>query len=295
MKEKLTKIILPFILISTGFLLIYSTFYWLVFIRLKLIDINDDIFGFFVPIGISTILIWFYFRKKLWLLDTTDKYREFALFITWILLTAPILTFQFYLERKTGELTQLNNIEEILNNKPTMYYSIENSLQHKNKSGLYVAKESVDRGNEIGVGCYFACPLTNPNDSTYNKSIWIGTMFGDKFSNRVFDDKEKQAKLISKFIDSSKTLYDKYQYKTTFLKRLSDSDEKDDYMKAIQQTNIPFDNENLIILNEETGDYQSRAGTSLWWTIFTIITSNITWTLLTIFFKLKRNGKKNAL
>jgi hypothetical protein len=295
MKEKLTKIILPFILISTGFLLTYSSFYWLVYIRLKLVDLNDNIFGFFVPVGISTILIWFYFRKKLRLLATTDKYREFTLFISWILLTAPVLTFQFYLERETGELTQLNNVEEIFNNKPTTYYSIENSLQHKNKSGLYVAKASVDSGNEIGVGCYFACPLTNTDDSTYGKSIWIGTMFGDKFSNRVFDDKEKQAKLISKFIDSSITLYDKYEYKTTFLKRLSNSDERDDYLKSIQQTNIPYDNENLIILKEETGNYQSRAGTSLWWTIFTFITSNITWTLLTIFTKLKHNGKKNAL
>lgn len=295
MKEKLTKIILPFILISTGFLLTYSFFYWLVFIRLKLSDLNDNIFGFFVPIGISTILIWFYFRKKLRLLQTTDKHKELTLFISWILLTAPVLTFQFYLERETGELTQLNNVEEILTNKPTMYYSIKNSTQHKNKSGLYVTRASIDRGNEIGVGCYFACPLTNTDDSTYNKSIWIGTMFGEKFSNRVFDDKEKQAKLISKFIDSSMTLYNKYEYKTTFLKRLSNSDERDDFLKSIQQTDIPYDKENLIILKEETGNYQSRTGTSLWWTIFTFITSNITWTLLTIFTKLKHNGNKNAL
>lgn len=289
MKEKLTKIILPFILISTGFLLTYSSLYYLIFIRLKLVDLNDNIFGFFIPIGISTTLIWFYFRKKLQLLEMTDKHREFTLLISWILLAIPILTFQFYLDKETGELIQLKSVNEILNNKPTMYYSIDNSFQHKNKSGLYVAKASVDRGNEIGVGCYFACPLSNKNN------IWIGTMFGNKFSNRVFDNKEKQAKLISQFIDSSITLYNKYEYKTTFLKRLSNSDEKNDYLKAIQQTKIPLDNENLIILKEEAGNYQSRTGTSLWWTVFFIITSNVTWTLLTIFTKLKYNGKKNAL
>lgn len=295
MKEKLTKIILPFIFISTGFLLTYSSFYWLVFIRLKLVDLNDNIFGFFVPIGVSTVLIWFYFRKKLRLLKTTNKHREFTLFISWILLTAPILTFQFYLERETGELTHLKNVDEILNNKSTMYYSIDNSFQHKNKTGIYVSKASVDRGNEIGVGCYFACPLTKTDDSIYKADIWICTMFGDKFSNRVFDDKEKQAKLISKFIDSSIALYNNYKYQTTFLKRLSNSDEREDYLKAINQTNLPLDNENLIILKEESGDYQSRAGTSLWWTIFMLITSNFVWTLLTIFTRLKHNGKKNGL
>ena len=273
----------------------YSIFYWLIFIRLKLVDLNDNIFGFFVPLAISTVLIWFYFRKRLRLLDTTDKHKEFTLFISWILLTAPVLTFQFYLDRETGELTHINSVDEILKNKPTMYYSIENSFQHKNKSGLYVAKVSVDRGNEIGVGCYFTCPLTNTGDSVHNSDIWIGTMFGDKFSNRVFDDKERQAKLISKFIDTSVALYDKYKYKTTFLKRLLNSNDRDYYLKAIQQSNQPFDSENIIILKEETGTYESRAGTSLWWTFFSLIVSNLTWTLLTIFTKLKRSGKKNAL
>lgn len=295
MKEKLTKIIMPFIFISIGFLLSYSSFYWLVFIRLKLVDLNDNIFGFFVPIGVLTVLIWFYLRKKLRLLDTTDKHREFTLFISWILLTTSILTFQFYLERETGELTHLKNVDEILSNKSTMYYSIDNSFQHKPQTGIYVSKALVDRGNEIGVGCYFACPLTKTDDSIYKADIWIGTMFGEKFSNRVFDNKEKQAKLISKFIDSTTALYDNYKYQTRFLKRLSNSDERENYLKAIIQTNLPLDIENLIILKEESGDYQSRAGTSLWWTIFTLITSNVVWTLLTIFTKLKHNGKKNGL
>jgi len=133
------------------------------------------------------------------------------------------------------------------------------------------------------------------DDSIYSTDIWIGTMFGDKFSNRVFDDKEKQAILISKFIDSSIALYDNYKHKTTFLKRLSNSNERDDYLKAIQQTNLPLVNENLIILKEETGNYQLRAGTSLWWTIFTFTTSNVVWILLTIFTGLKHNGKKNGI
>jgi len=225
----------------------------------------------------------------------TDKHREFTLFISFILLTLPVLTYQYYLVKETGELTQLKSIDEIKNTKPTMYYSINNSFQHKNKSGLYIARASVDRGNEIGVGCYFACPLTNTADTISNPTIWIGTMFGAKFSDRLFDNKDKQEKLISKFIDSSIKRYDKYEYKTTFLKRLSNSEERDDYLNAILQTTLPLNNESLIILREETRNYQSRAGTSFWWTIFFIITSNVVWALLTGFAKIKHVRKKNAL
>jgi hypothetical protein len=293
MKEKLKIIVVPFILISIGFLMIYSSFYWFVFIRLKLVDLNDDIFGLYVPICISTVLIWFFFRKRLQLLDMTAKHREFTLIVSWVLLVTPVITFLFYLDRQTAEITHLKNADEILNNRPTMYYSIDNSFQHKNKTGMYVTEAPVGRGNEIGVGCYFVCPLTNTNDNIYKSDIWIGIMFGDQFSNRVLDDKERQAKQISTFIDSSITRYTNYNFKTTFLKRLSKSSERDSYLKAIKQSNIPFDDENLIILREETGDYKSRAGTSLWWTIFTLITSNVVWTLLTIFTRLKRKAQKS--
>ena len=99
--------------------------------------------------AVSAVLIWFYFRKKLRLIDTTANDRFFTLFMSWILLSAPVIIFLFYLVRETGELTHLKKAEEILNSKPTMYYSIDNSFQHKNKTGMFVTKVSVDRGNEI--------------------------------------------------------------------------------------------------------------------------------------------------
>ena len=262
--------------------MIYSSFYWLVFIRLKIVNLNYIIFGGYVPLGISTVLIWFYFRKKLQLLDTTDKYKQFTLIISWVLLTAPVLTFQFYLNRETGELAHLKNVDEIFKNKPTMYYSIDHSFQHMHNSGVFVAEASVNRGTEIGVGCYFACLLTNKEDSIWNTNVWIVTMIGERFSNRVFDNKEKQGKLISQFINSSMAVYNKYKYQTTFLRRISDPDEREDYLNAIQQTRLPVEIEKLIILKEEDGNYQSRAGSSLWWTIFTFIASNVIWTFLTI-------------
>lgn len=294
MKEKLKQIILPFILISTGFLVIYCSFYWLVVIQLKFFDFNDKIFGLFIPMGISAFLTWFYFRKKLRLFDTTDKFKEMTLFVSFNLLMLPVLTFLFYLDEETGELTCLKNVDEILNNKPTMYYSIEMSSQHKDKSRLFIGRGYPGRGNEVGIGCYYICPLTNEGDNIHNNNIWIGTMFGEKFSNRLLDDKEKQEKLISQFIDSSAVLYSKYEYKTSFLKRLSNSDVRDDYMKDIQQLSLPHDDDNLIILIECSGDYESRAGASLGWTVFFIISSNVVWVLLTIFVKLKKT-KRNTL
>ncbi len=295
MKEKLIKIIIPYIIISTGFLLIYSLLYWLIFIQLKLIDINESIVFFFVPLGISTILVWFYFRKKLRLIETTVKFRDFTLIITCFLLTGPIWTFQFYLDTRTEELTNLKSVDEISTNKLTKYYSIDSSFQHKDRSGLFVLKTPVNKGKEIGVFCNFTCPISNTSEDLNNNNIWISVVFNEAFSDRVFDNEEKQTQLISNFIDSSIVLYEKHIHKTTYLKRISNSDEASHYLKAIQQTNLPYDNEKLIILKEEKGSFESRAGTSLWWTKFSIITSNLYWILLTIFTKLINAKKKNTL
>lgn len=291
MKEKLLKIIIPFAVVSTSLLLTYSTFYWLIFIQLKLIDINEEIFSFFVPFGIATCLTWFYLRKKLRLLKLSDRYRDFVLFVSWISLSGPILFFLFYLDTETGDLTNLKQPSEIFNTELTKYYSIENSFQLKDNSGLFVSKVSVDRGNEIGIGCYFVCPITNVGDSIGASDIWIGVLFSNKFSNRVFDDKEKQSKLISRFIDSTINVYKKYTYKTSYLKKLSNSNEKDNFIQAIAKTNLPFNSDNVILLKEESGNYATRTGTSLWWTIFTLIASNLIWFMLTMFQDLKQTKK----
>ncbi|MCQ9635750.1 hypothetical protein MP477_12355 [Chryseobacterium sp. WG23] len=288
MKEKLNRIIFPYSIISITYFIFFSIAYW---VQYKYLEIEDIYFGYWLPITISAIIVWFILRKKLQQLIISEKLYSFTLFITWILLTASIIASTFYLNRKNGKITSLNYPEEIFIHPATMYYSIKNAKIDTSNYKFSVSKSSVDRGNEIGVGCYYVSPLIH-KEKTFHDShqVWIGLLIGKKFSNRYFDDKNKQEQLIDNFIDSSQLQFNKHQFKTKFLKRMS-IEEIEDYKRGIDNTGI--NTNNLVILREEAGTYETRTGTSLYWSIVLLAASNIVWFLLTVFKRLKKQKTNN--
>ncbi|GEN68479.1 hypothetical protein [Chryseobacterium rhizosphaerae] len=288
MKEKLNRIILPYSIISITYFMLFSIAYWF---QYKYLEIEDKYFGYWLPMTISAIIVWFILRKKLQQLIISEKQYSFTLFITWILLTASIMTSTFYLNRKNGEITYLNYPEEIFIHPATMYYSIKNAKVDKSNYKFSVSKSSVDRGNEIGVGCYYISPLVHKEKINHNANqVWIGLLIGEKFSNRFFDDKNKQEQLINNFIDSSQSQFNKHQFETKFLKRMSIG-EIEDYKNGINNTGI--NTNNSVILREEEGTYENRTGTSLHWAITFLIASNIVWFLLTVFERFKKQMTNN--
>lgn len=288
MIEKINKIILPYFLTSALFFIIYCGIFWLIHNYTK---IDNDYLNFWFPILISAVIVWFYLRKILEKLVIPEKQYEFSLFLSWALLAAPIITFIFYISTESGTITYLKNTDEIFEKPHTKYYSIKNAKIDKNVSGLFVVKSSVGRGNEVGIGCYFTSPILNKSDSIDQiNNLWIGVLVGEKFSNRVFDDKQKQQNGMEAFIDKAKEEYPKNKVNTNFLFRVTDLDEKKNFLASIQTTGKIFDDD-MIILTEGNGSYNDRNGSSLLWTIILLFISNLTWILMTIFQKLKKNGR----
>ena len=288
MKTKLLKIYLPFIIISLGFVGLYTLLHWLIIIELDLIQPKEVIVNFGIPIAISGLLVLFYFRRRIKLLKLSEKSIDFYTFISWIFFTIPVIIGQFYIENQQGRLTIIEKPSLIDIKNPTLFYSIENALALNKLGGLWVTRTNADKyGNQIWITCYFACPLVDTVRSSYYASgkfkTWIGVTFAEKFSNRVFDDKEEQKTKIDKFIHSCIPKYENYKYKTNYLRNLKYSDNRNDFYSAIERTNIQEDKKELIILKEEKGTYETRTGSSHRWLIGTLISVNLIW-FLCIFF-----------
>ena len=288
MKTKLLKIYLPFVTISFGFVGLYTILHWLIIIKLDLIQPKEMIVNFGIPIVISGLLVLFYFRKRIKLLRISEKSLDFYTFISWIFITIPVIIGQFYLENQQGKLTKIGKPSQIDFKNQTLFYSIDYVLTLNKSGGLWVTRTNADKyGNEIWINCYFACPLVDTVPSTYYDSgkfkTWIGVKFSEKFSNRAFDDKEEQKKKIDKFINSCIPKYENYKYQTDYLRNLKYSDNRDDFYLAIERTNIQADKKELLILKEEKGTYETRAGRSHNWLIGTLFSANLIWFLF-IFF-----------
>jgi len=97
MKTKLLKIFLPFVLISFGFVGLYTFFHWLIIIKLDLIQPKEMIVNFGIPIVISGFIVLFYFRRRIKLLKISEKSLDIYTFISWIFFTIPVIIGQFYL------------------------------------------------------------------------------------------------------------------------------------------------------------------------------------------------------
>lgn len=288
MKTKFLKIYLPFVIISFGFVGLYTILHWLIIIKLDLIQPKEMIVNFGIPIILSGLFVLFYFRRRIKLLKISEKSLDFYTFMSWIFFTIPVIIGQFYLENQQGKLSKIEKPSQIDFKNQTLFYSIDYALTLNKSGGLWVTRTNADKyGNQVWITCFFVCPLVDTVPSSYYDSgkfkTWIGVTFAEKFSNRAFDDKEEQKIKIDKFINSCIPKYENYEYQTDYLRNLKYSDKRDDFYLAIERTKIHADKKELIILKEEKGTYETRTGSSHNWLIGTLFSANLIWFLF-IFF-----------
>ncbi len=285
MKTKLVKIFIPFLSFSLGFLVLYTFLHWLIILKLDFFRPKEMIVNFITPIIISGIIVLFVFRKKIKLLELSDKTRDFYSVFCGIFLIIPVVIGQFYLVNKQGKLTEIDKPTSIDIKNQTLFYSIKNAKTLNNSGGMWVTRTSSGKHN-FNINCFFACPLidTISNNYSYSNNIktWIGVKFSEEFSNRIFDNKENQNEIINEFINSCVPKFEKYIFQTKYLRNLKFSDDRDNYYTAIKKTSIQVNKNQLIILVEEKGSYDARTGNSFKWLIGTLLSTNIIWFLFVL-------------
>ncbi len=286
MIEKLRKLYLPFLILSLVLVTGYTFITWLTVYHLNLFEPKEELLNFFIPMGLSGLFVFLIMRTRIKALGIGEKSRDFWSLIFWLLLTAPMILGQFYIETKSGKLTVVEVPSEIEINKESKYYSIQLFTESKNHGGLWTTRRSANKyGTEIRVTCHFACPIIDKGEyiqtgRKYNN--WLGVTFSETMSNRALDDKEQQKIRLNEFIEESIKKYEMYSFNTSYLVNISNSDEKDAFIEAIKRTKIPFDSSSLKILKEEKGDYSTRTKKSHPWMLGTLLGGNLLWLIMVL-------------
>ena len=157
--DKLRLIYMPFVLIAIGFILTYTFLHWLLFIKvgisLNFLMITDSmnenklfyeefIKCYLLPFGLAliSVVIWLLPRIELLHFETDSPRRYIQMLrqsetehchnlypsLAWIAIAIPTIIAQEYLVTVTGELTQLDNISQILQHDKTKFFWIFGSL-----------------------------------------------------------------------------------------------------------------------------------------------------------------------
>lgn len=252
MKDKVKVIFIPTLLTLLGLIFIYTFLHWILFIKLELFGLKEIITNFGIPITLTGLAAWIVLRPKFKILDLEAKrgnWRDFYSFILWVVLTIPLIIAQEYIVTASGQLTELNSIDEISTAEPTKFYTLKNYYIDKKSIGIHSAFDVTGKHNEsFNMHIYVALPiLVNRADTTKSKcSAWLGIEFRETINNRIEQaDKEKK---YQEFASRSQREFDnKDVSKFNYLDRIGNSDKKEGLIEAIKKNTFVSGSEIILI------------------------------------------------
>jgi hypothetical protein len=114
--EKLKLIYKPFLIIAICIIAGYTLLNWLVFKKLQIFPLNEDIANIWIPFALPWVPILIWLRPRIKLLNLKRKKGDLPslyIFIAGFAIVIPTIIAQSYLQTASGILTKLDNISQI--------------------------------------------------------------------------------------------------------------------------------------------------------------------------------------
>ena len=149
--EKLKLIYKPFLIIAICIIAGYTLLNWLIFKKLQIFSLNEDIVNMWIPFALPWIPILIWLRPRIKLLNLKRKKGDLPwlyIFIAGFAIAIPTIIAQSYLQTASGILTKLDNISEIEKQGATKYYSLKDFYIDKNNIGVKSSFDVSGKNNE---------------------------------------------------------------------------------------------------------------------------------------------------
>lgn len=289
MKDKLNLIFKPFLLIMIGLIVCYTFLHWLLFIKLNLFSLKEDIIDCIIPLILAIIVVLLFVRPKLKILNLEAKrgsYRDIYTLIAWIAFAIPLIIAQNYIVTATGHLTKLNSIKDIDKFPLSKYYSLKSHYIDKRFNSAHSTFNVSGKHNEnFNMSIYVVLPIfENEKDTAVKEPLaWLGVEYNESISNRL-EQNEKEAK-YQEFADESQRDFDnKNVAEFVYMDRIGNSDDKDGYIQAIVQKQNYFANRPILIgVNEP---FEARNGKKLEWILGSFAIGSLVWLVMILMPKI---------
>lgn len=239
MLPKLKLLYLPLVLFSTGYIIIYSLFDWIVFIYPGSLSDNNVI-----EISAAVALVWipaiFILWPRIKLLDvkvepglrTFD--HPFYFFIVVLLVLAPTIFAQKYLIIASQKLIHVQNIQEVKKSDITQYYQIKNWSFDRKIIGTSFEMTPL-KHDDLDLYVYIVSPfmINSPFNNLLSKK-WLGIKYHKQISNLLTEEEKKEE--IENF---KKTAYAEYSSQglngISYMAQLGKNIDRSAYLDAISQ------------------------------------------------------------
>ncbi|HMU98758.1 MAG TPA: rhomboid family intramembrane serine protease [Chitinophagales bacterium] len=270
------KLLAPTLLITTLSSIVgLAIFRWVFTIHYNIIDIPEEIWGYWIPVSLSGIIIILCLKNKFKIfinpkLSDETKPRFALLFLIWIYFSILLIISQAYLETSSYSLIQLNNIDEIEQSDNNKYFKIDNfsiantyggSHTHISYSGKYNQQQYFS--------IYFVIPIFNKNKT--NHPIVPKYWYSKKFISKSFSNKlsniERNKQISKFFIESAKEMDSLNYYNFEYFEKVQNSFELENYHNAIKSRIGQTTRNNFIVLKPIKEKFEHRNGKKIEWFI----------------------------
>lgn len=287
LNEKVRLIFLPFLVIAISFIIGYSFLNWLLFIETGILSLKEDIPNFWLPFILPWIPLLIWLRPRIKLLYFKNDNGAFALlFIASLFIALSTILVQKYIATATGKLTQLDNVRQFEQARPTKYYGLKNYFIDKSHAGIQQATTvSGKNNNNLNFAIYIALPVFASSADTAKGecSFWLGRKYSETVSNRLSSqEKNEKYKL---FAERSQAEFDTTDFNDfTYLEKTGNTDDHDEFNNAIQQSDLVKYNHPVVFIPHYSA-FANRNGGMLGWSFMAMGIGALAWFIILLFVK----------
>lgn len=325
-KLKLKLIYLPYLLISIGFIALYTFFHWLLIIKLKLISPDENLVNLWLPIAMPwmPLVMWLRPRTKLLVIKNTNRsdWPTFYIFIAAIFIIGSTLVAQSWMVTATGKLTTLDDITHVKDQPLTKYYKLKHYFIDKKHSLFSRKAEEIGRYNQhLKFYLYVVCPVLVAADTAITESgnsadrhvtlntavadtsapakvspaplAWLGIRYVLQVSSRL-NDAERQNQFEHFFEEKDKGLDTASLQNFVYLDRIGNNENRAGYLKAVR-TFAGDRNNNPVIFEPVNQPFEARNGKKAQLTLGLAGAGAIIWLIMIAIPGLKRQDAEQLL
>lgn len=266
-KEKLRLIYGPYLLVTIGFITVYTLLHWAIFIKADLFHLKEDVTKFWLPLSLPWIPILIWLRPRINLLRFKNENGNFAhQMLIWLATAAPAIVAQEYMTTATGELTALETIAQFDHDAQTRYYTLKRFYVDKTNAGV---KKTVSvtgkRKNDLNLLIYIAMPVLTVVSDTANVecSYFIGKKYIKTVRNNLSEEEEEAA--FETFEAQSQLDFDTCNFQQfVYLEKMGYSDDLEKFDQALRKSKY-VRYKDPIVFTARQEPFENRNGNSLFW------------------------------
>jgi len=285
--EKIRIIYVPFLLISAGFVVVYSFLNWILIIS-GVLSINEELVNFWLPLVLPWLPVVIWLRPRIRVFKFSKSTSLFGFELVAVLVTAiPTMIAQSYLETATGKLTELDLVSEI-HSPNTKYYLIREFFADKRQAKLETSvRHGARSSSPLTISAFFASPIRDSaNDPIHSKcDVWIGIKYTTEISNRLA--RAAMEDEYQKFVRTSISRFNNENLQSfSYLETVGNNDDRRSLENAIHRSDIYDPSRRIIILTGQYESFEARNGKKLTWTFGTFGVGAVVWFFILLFPKI---------